>query len=176
MSVQITLARPYAKAIFNHAKSANKVQQWSQWLEYLEVLTTDAEMDAFIRSPKSSKRMVADLLVDIASDRIDDEAKNLIELLAMNKRLAIVPDIRALFEQYRADDEGSVNVQVTVAYSLEDNERNTIISALQVALDKKIQIEAIVDPSIIGGIVVRAGDQTIDGSVLGNLKRLEKLL
>jgi F-type H+-transporting ATPase subunit delta len=176
VSVQITLARPYAKAIFNHAKSANKVQQWSQWLEYLEVLTTDSKMDAFIRSPKSSKRMVADLLVDIAGDSIGEEAKNLIELLAMNKRLAIVPDIRALFEQYRADDEGSVNVQVTVAYPLEDDERKTIISALQVALDKKIQIDTTVDPAIIGGIVVRAGDQTIDGSVLGNLKRLEKIL
>lgn len=176
MSIQITLARPYAKAIFNHAKSAKKVQQWSQWLEYLQVLITDSEMDAFIKSPKSSKRKVADLLVDIASGSIDDEAKNLIELLAMNKRLAIVPDIRALFEEYRADDEGSVNVQVTVAYPLEDNERNTIISALQTALDKKIQIEATVDPSIIGGIVVRAGDHTIDGSVLGNLKRLEKIL
>ncbi len=120
--------------------------------------------------------MVADLLVDIAGDSIGEEAKNLIELLAMNKRLAIVPDIRALFEQYRADDEGSVNVQVTVAYPLEDNERKTIISALQVALDKKIQIDTTVDPAIIGGIVVRAGDQTIDGSVLGNLKRLEKIL
>ncbi|MEE9424234.1 MAG: F0F1 ATP synthase subunit delta [Methylococcales bacterium] len=176
MSVQITLARPYAKAIFNQAKTANNVQQWSQWLDYLELLTTDSEMHAFIRSPKSSKRKVADLLVDIADDSIGEEAKNLIELLAMNKRLAIVPDIRALFEQYRADNEGSVNVQITVAYPLEDNERKTIISALQVALDKKIQIDTTVDPTIIGGIVVRAGDQTIDGSVLGNLKRLEKIL
>lgn len=176
MSAYITLARPYAKAIFNQAKSANKVQQWSQWLEYLEVLITDSEMDAFIRSPKSSKGQVTDLLVDIAGDNIDDEARNLIKLLTMNKRLAIVTDIRALYEQYRADDEGSVNVQVTVAYPLEDNERNTIISALQATLDKKIQIDTTVDPSIIGGIVVRAGDHTIDGSVLGNLKRLEKIL
>ncbi len=176
MSVYITLARPYAKAIFNQAKSANKVQQWSQWLEYLEILTTDSEMDVFIRSPKSSKEQVTDLLVDIAGDNIDDEARNLIKLLTMNKRLAIVTDIRALYEQYRADDEGSVNVQVTVAYPLEDNERNTIISALQATLDKKIQIDTTVDPSIIGGIVVRAGDHTIDGSVLGNLKRLEKIL
>ncbi|MEE9412114.1 MAG: F0F1 ATP synthase subunit delta, partial [Methylococcales bacterium] len=144
MSVHITLARPYAKAIFNQAKSSNKVQQWSQALEYLEILTTDAEMEAFISSPKSSKRQVADLLVDIASNSLDNEAKNLIELLAMNKRLAIAPDIRVLFEQYRADDEGSVNVQVTVAYPLEDNERKTIISALQVALDKKIQIDTTV--------------------------------
>ncbi len=176
MSVHITLARPYAKAIFNQAKSANKVQQWSQELEYLEILTTDSEMKAFIRSPKSSKRQVADLLIDIAGNSFDEEARNLIELLAINKRLEIVPAIRELFEQYRATAEGSVNVQITVAYPLEDSERDTLISALQTTLDKKIQINTIVDPSIIGGIVVRAGDQIIDGSVLGNLNRLEKIL
>ncbi len=176
MSAQITLARPYAKAIYEHAKPANKVQQWSQWLEYLEALTTNAEMDAFIQSPKSSKSKIVEVLIDIAGTAVDDEARNLIKLLTMNKRLAIVPDIRALFEQYRANDEGSVNVQVTVPYPLEEDERKAVVAALQTTLDKTIDIETTVDPSIIGGIVIKAGDQIIDGSVLGNLNRLERIL
>ncbi|MCH9698585.1 MAG: F0F1 ATP synthase subunit delta [Gammaproteobacteria bacterium] len=176
MSAQITLARPYAKAIFNQAKLSDKVEQWSEWLNYLDILTSDPEMEMFIQSPKSSKDKVSQVLTEIAEKHVGDQAKNLIALLTMNKRLSIVPDIVALFEQYRANDEGSVNVQVTVPYGLEDHERNTIVTALQSALNKTIQLDATVDASIIGGMIVRAGDQIIDGSVLGNLNRLEKIL
>ncbi len=176
MSAYVTLARPYAKAIFNQAKSANKIQQWSDWLEYLEALTTHYEMDAFIKSPKSSKAKVAEVLTEIAGQRIDKEAKNLLTLLSDNKRLGIIPDIRRLFEQYRAVDEGSLNVQVTVPYPLEDNERQSVVTALQAALQKTIHIDTTIDPSIIGGIIVRAGDHIIDGSVRGNLNRLERIL
>ena len=176
MSAQITLARPYAKAIFSQAKSSNTVEKWSDWLEYLEALTSDSQMNAFIRSPKSSKAKVTEVLTDVAGNTIGEEAKNLIALLSMNKRLAIIPDIRLLFDQYKASDEGSVNVQVTVPYTLEENEQQAIISSLQSALNKTIHLETTIDPSIIGGMIVRAGDQIIDGSVLGNLNRLEKIL
>lgn len=176
MSTQVTLARPYAKAIFNQARSSHQVEQWSHWLEYLDAVTNNPEMVAFINSPKNSKSRVAEMLVDITGDNIGNEARNLVRLLAMNKRLGIIPDIRMLYEQYRASDEGLINVQVTVPYSLQDHEHNAIVDALQSALSKKVHVDETVDPQILGGLIVRAGDQIIDGSVLGNLKRLEKML
>jgi len=176
VSAQITLARHYAKAVFGQAKSDNHVEQWSQWLAFLEAVVQDAEIVAFIRSPKNSKARVADVLADIASNQVGDQARNLVRLLAMNKRLGIISDIRILYERYRASDEGTVNVQVTVPYTLKDSERNTIVKALQSALNKKVSIETTVDPAILGGLIVRAGDQIFDGSVLGNLNRLEKIL
>ena len=176
MSTQITLARPYAKAVFEQAKSDSHIEQWSQWLAFLETVAQNPQMVTFVRSPKNSKAKVAEVLAEIAGDQVGVQARNLVRLLAMNKRLDIISDIRMLYEQYRASDEGTVNVQVTVPYTLEDSERDSIVKALQSALNKKVYIEATVDPAIIGGLIVRAGDRIIDGSVLGNLNRLEKIL
>ncbi|MCH9699207.1 MAG: F0F1 ATP synthase subunit delta [Gammaproteobacteria bacterium] len=176
MSTQITLARPYAKAIFRQAKQAGKVDLWSEWLAYLELLIGHADMQSFIQSPKYSKQEVTDVLTGFLDGQVDSEAKNLVALLTDNKRLQIIPDIKQLYDQFKAAEEGSVSVHVTVPYALQDQEQKAIESALKAALDKSVELESDIDPSIIGGVIIRAGDQVIDGSVLGNLNRLEKIL
>lgn len=84
--------------------------------------------------------------------------------------------IAALYEQYRAEEQGFLDARVASAFDLDDAEKKQLAKSLQKALGKKVRLDVTVDRSLIGGVVVRAGDKVIDGSIKGQLQRLAKRL
>jgi len=176
MSELATLARPYASAVFKRAKETAGADKWSRNLAYMSGVLTDANMSFVVDSPKVSKQQLSELLVEICQGHIDQEGENFLKLLAHNGRLSLLPYITRLFEEYRAQDEGYVDVDVSTAYEFSDEAWQQFVQGLQQKLGKKARINVTVDRSLIGGVLVRAGDKVIDGSIKGRLQHMHKTL
>lgn len=176
MSELITLARPYAEAVFKRATESGAAAKWSEMLEFFAAVVKNKDMAALIRNPKVDKQTLTRLMLDICQGRVDNEGENFLKLLVKNGRLSLLPFIKDLYEQQRADNEGYVDVEVRTAYALSAEKQKRLAKSLQKMLNKKPHIKMVVDESLIGGFLARAGDKVIDGSVKGQLQQLAKRL
>ena len=174
MSELSTLARPYAEAVFKRAKETESSQEWSDTLAFLSAIMQDESLAAIVNNPRVEQDELTQLLQDICQDQISGEANNFLKLLIENGRLTLAPQIAELFENYKAEDEGYVDVDVITAYALTKAEEQSFATSLKKKLNKKVNISASVDKSLMGGFIVKAGDTVIDGSISGQLQQLAK--
>jgi len=171
MAERLTLARPYAEAIFQLAQSDNALAQWSDVLQSLALIASDEQMQDIISNPETDDEALFGLIVSITG-KLDTKGENLVRVLMENDRLALLPEIGTLYEEHRAQAEASVDVEVSSAVKLEAGQEKLIAAALEKKLGKKIKLSSSVDESLIGGVVIQAGDLVIDGSVKGRLGEL----
>lgn len=176
MAQLTTLARPYAKAVFEAAKDQSAVDLWDQALDFAAVVAADQEVANTLANPGLSVQRKAELFVDCFEDPLPEALRNFLLILAENKRLALLPEVSSLFSIYRADLERSVKLTVNTAFELSADEQEKLIKALSKKLERKVELETAVDQSLIGGMVVRTGDLIIDASVRGKLARMAKAL
>jgi len=174
MSELATLARPYAEAVFKRAKETEGSQEWSDTLAFLSAIMQDESLAAIVNNPRVGQDELTQLLLDICQDQVTGEANNFLKLLIENGRLKLAPQIAELFEKYKAEDEGYVDVDVITAYALTKAEEQSFATSLKKKLNKKVNIKSSIDKSLIGGFLVKAGDSVIDGSISGQLQQLAK--
>ncbi len=167
-----TIARPYAEAIFVRAVETDKLDLWSDMLELLALAAKDPALSGLIASPKLDKSQMAELMLDIGGARLSDEGQNFVKLLVENRRLSVLPEIAALYEQRKAEHEGTLDVHVTSAFALQPAQEKQLAEALKKKLGREIRITSEQDPELIGGFRLTAGDMVIDGSVSGQLGQL----
>lgn len=172
MSEQSSLARPYAKAVFELAREAGDYAKWSDQLAFLAVVSGDENILDAIQNPAISKQQITDLLLDIGKDQLDDQGQNLVKLLVRNDRVVALGDISEQFVIMRDEAEQVIEAQLITAAAVDDAQKDKIQKALSKRLGKTIKLEASVDESLIGGAVVRAGDWVVDGSVKAQLQEL----
>lgn len=172
MSDTITIARPYAKAIFEYALSEKKLANWSVYLMNLAQTVMLPEVIQFIANPESTTEQHRELLQAATSTKPSDTLNNLIALLAINKRLMILPDISALYEALRAEQEKTMVVDVTSYSDLSKEQQQCLIDSLSKRLQRKVLLQISIDSSLLGGAIIQAGDLVIDGSVRGKLNKL----
>jgi F-type H+-transporting ATPase subunit delta len=129
-------------------------------------------MQAAISNPKVSASDVERLLLAIAADRIGAEGQNLIKLLAHNRRLSVLSEIRDLFEQLKLENEGMLEAKISSAFPLDDSQRSGVVDLLSSRFKRKINATVTVDPELIGGIKVEVGDKVWDASVRGRLQTM----
>ncbi len=171
MSELITAARPYARAAFEFARDNDVVSAWSGQIEHMAALAALPEMQQVIDNPRLTKAQIADLFAEACGDDIDDHGRNLIHLLAENGKLGLLPEIAALFEQYRDEAEGLVEVEVTSAMPMDAEQEKRIADSLKKRFGRDVKITTQIDESLMGGAVIRAGDLVIDGSLKGRLDK-----
>jgi len=176
MAELATIARPYANAVFELAKSENTLEQWSRMLAVLDGTARNATVALLLSSPDLGPHAKAFRLAEICGDELDDRGRKFLQSLADHDRLSLIGEVRELFEVLRAEEQKSLEVEVISAYALSDTERQRLKDALNKRFDKDITIESRVDQSLIGGAVIRAGDMVIDGSVRGKLHKLAETL
>ena len=176
MSELATLARPYAAAVFKRAKEKNATEMWAHSLTFISTVLSDKDVSFIVANPKVSKQALLTLILDICQSHIDKEGENFLKLLVHNNRLSLVSTISALFEAYKAEDEGYVDVEVSSAYDFSESAQLKFAETLEKKLSKKVRMNVTVDKSLIGGVLVRAGDQVIDGSIRGQLQHMQKAL
>jgi len=176
MSELATLARPYAAAVFKRAKETGATGKWSLSLAFLSAVLRDENISVVVDNPKISKQALSTLILDICQGQVDDEGVNFLKLLVSNNRLSLVPSIATLFEAYKADDEGYVDAEVTTAYPFSEEAKSRLAETLEKKLGKKVHLNVTEDQSLIGGVLIRAGDQVIDGSIRGQLQHMQKAL
>lgn len=171
-----TVARPYAKAAFEHARDHDALDSWSQALGYLGAAVADNDVRRLLGSPKIENEKKVALLVELFPEQQSDALTRFLDALADQGRLAALPSIAAQFEHLRAEHEQRIEVMVTSAYALTAEEQTKLANALKKRLNREISITTQVDKSLIGGVILRAGDTVIDGSVRGRLNRLSEAL
>jgi len=172
MQEKTTIARPYAQAVFETASEEGKLGEWSEMLGLLDAVVSDAQMHAVLSNPKMDAAALSEFVLGVCGESLDEKGSNLVKVLADARRLAIVPEINKLFEQFRAEAEGVIEVSVTSAYELAAEQQAVISEAMAKRLGRKVEITSDIDDSLIGGVVIRAGDSVIDASVKGRLKAL----
>jgi len=176
MAELTTLARPYAKAVFAEAKEKKTLDAWSADLATLAAYAADAEMAKVLVHPSLTHQQQAQTLIDVCGDKLNDTAKNLVAVLAENKRLTLLPEITALFEELKAEMENAVDVVVTSARPLTKAQVTKLSKALKAKLQSEVRMNSEVDESLIGGVIIRAGDLVIDGSLTAKLSKLAEAM
>ena len=172
MAENSTIARPYAQAVFDLAKEKSAYQSWSEALQFAAEVTQVPAMAEVIASPHVSKTQVAEIFIEACGAALDAAGQNLIRILADNGRLILLPEIVVLYEIYRAEAEGTVAAEVTSAFELNAAQQSKLAAALSKKLGREVTLSCSVDNSLLGGVIVRAGDVVIDGSALGKLDKL----
>ena len=172
MAERITTARPYAKAIFALARQANSLGATSTGLQRAATVVADPSVHELLGSPHVTAPQLAELVNGVAGDKLDENGRNFVSLLAQNRRLGFLPEIAALFEQMKAEIENAVDVEVVAASKLTPDQESRYAAALQKKLGRQVRLHTRVDGSLLGGAVLKAGDLVIDGSIKGRLDRL----
>lgn len=176
MADNVTVARPYAKAVFNHAVANNELSAWSVILEVLAQSVLNPMAQAFIGNPASEIEQQSQLLLFVVAESKQEQAlpslDNFIHLLAANKRLLLLPDICVEFEKLRAEQEKTVTVTVKSFTPLTQNQELQLVKSLSQRLQRHVMLDSSIDASLLGGAVIRAGDLVIDGSLRGKLIKL----
>lgn len=176
MAELVTVARPYAKAAFKFADESKTTAEWSVMLAFSAAVMSEKAVAAALDNPRLTADKKAELFVSICGDKLNAAGKQFIRELAQNKRLKTLPQVSALFEKFLAEQQRKQDVQVTSAYELSGAEKETLKKALAKKLGKEIALQSEVDNTLIGGVIIRAGDLVIDSSVRGKLQQLSHIL
>jgi F-type H+-transporting ATPase subunit delta len=112
------------------------------------------------------------MLLEIAGDELPAEARNLVKLLAENNRLSVLPEVARLFEVLKTEQRGVRQVHIRSAFACDDAQQEMLAAALKEKLNADVELTIEKDPSLIGGIEIRADDLVIDASVRGKLQKL----
>lgn len=176
MAELTTLARPYAKAVFEFALNAGDLSGWSIQLATLAAITEQEKVKALLNSPAATSQEQAQTLINICGEELSQHAQNYVYILAENKRLALLAEIFQLYSELKAAQESSVDVEVTSAFALDEAAEANMVQVLTKALNQQVKLQTVVDNSLIGGVVIRAGDTVIDSSVSGKLAKLAERL
>ena len=170
-----TLARPYARAAFEYAVNAD-LDAWSSQLALVAAVAQAENMVKILSSPSLTSKQQAQHFVDVCGDELSSQAKNFISVLAENKRLALLPEISALYEQFKANREKSVDVEVATAFELDAAIQEKLATALSTTLEREVTVQTTIDKNLLGGVVIRAADVVIDGSIRGRLNKLAEAM
>ena len=183
MAENNTIARPYAQALFELANEAGELGTWAESLELAQSLLADGQVVAYLSDPAFSDaqqlEFLTGLFVKAGSRKLDGTDKhgsNFLKLLLDNDRLRVLPEIAEHFHVLKAKIENVVEVMVTSASPLDDEQRNTISKALETRLGRAVNLETEIDENLIGGAVIKAGDVVIDGSLRARLTGLANAL
>ena len=167
-----TIARPYAEAVFKRAVETEQLDLWSDMLEFLAAVIRDPAMSGLVANPRVTRDAKQELLLDISSGRLSDEGQNLVKLLIENGRIGVLHEIADIYGRLKSEHEGAIDVEVISAYAVNDAQANALAKALQEKLGREVRITSTENPDVIGGVLIRAGDMVIDGTIQGQLTKL----
>ena len=171
-----TLARPYAKAAFQAANESSALQLWADQLALLGSISGEARVAGLIASSTITADAQVASLVSLAGESLDKNVVNFLHILSENKRLPLLASISELFTELKANQERTVDVNISSAFALDADAETKLSQALKNKLQREINVHTSVDKSLLGGVLVRAGDIVIDGTVKGRLAKLAEAM
>ncbi|MBU2978425.1 F0F1 ATP synthase subunit delta [Alteromonas sp. C1M14] len=175
MSELTTVARPYAKAAFDFAVEHNAIANWQDMLMFASEVAKNEDVHQLLTGAVAAEQL-AEIFINVCGEQLDEHGQNFIKVLAENKRLVALPDISVLFNELKADYDKEVEVDLTSASALSEAQQADISASLEKRLARKVKLNCNVDPALVAGFVVKAGDTVIDGSVKSKLNRLADAL
>jgi F-type H+-transporting ATPase subunit delta len=176
MSNLATLARPYAKAAFDLAQDEGDLGGWDDALKAAAVAVSGEDIARWLESPSLDRARAAAIVADVVVGDSAPSFRRYLEVLAANDRLALIPAVSVAFGHLREAAENRLRVRVVSAVPLEPEQSRRMSEALKKRFECEIELDNEVDASVLGGAVIYAGDQVIDGSLRGRLANLENSL
>ena len=177
MAEIVTIARPYAKAIFAHSCSVHAEPAWSVFLNKAALISSDVSMAEVLKNPAVSAEEKVSILSDLTADVVVEGCDALIKTLAHYGRLSALHPIATEFESLLAEGQQALEVTIASAYPLEAEEIQLLESKLKSRYrEKTIRIETVTDHSLIGGFEIRSSDTVIDATVRGRLAKIAETL
>ena len=167
-----TAARPYANAVYDIANETGTQDSWSDALANLANVVNDAQMSEMLGDPETGKQQKGELVIQVLGDKLNEQQQNLVKLMAENGRLSIMFDVQQQFEVARAKAENKVEAEVVSAFELTAEQTDELVNTLKNKLGCDITLTTTVDESLIGGVVIKAGDTIIDASMKSQLDSL----
>ncbi len=172
-----TIARPYARAAFSRAlDEEGGLEKWSRMLGVLAATVDNENVRAALDNPVLTTEQEASLLTDILEDELTQGGRNFVRVLAEYGRISLLPRIWESYELLKAHHEKTMDVEVLSAFDVTEEEKQSLISSLKRKLQREVNIDAKVEKSLLGGVIIRAEDTVIDNSVRGKLERLSRAL
>lgn len=170
-------AKRYAHAVFCLGRDTGTLDAWQGDLALLSSIVEDGRIATYLTNPSvSAGSKIAAVESAINAWNVQPETRKLAKMLIERDRVRLVPEIRELFDDQVRAEHGIVVAKVTTAEPLNDAERELVLEKLELLTGKHVQMETKVDPDLIGGIMIRIGDQVIDGSVRNKLEKLRSQL
>lgn len=166
------IARPYALAAFQCAHKEERLQTWKAFLDAASYMAEDKSIVRLLANPEILSSQLFELFAGVLSSQLDTEQKNFLHLLAQNKRLAALPEIKEAFNAYYAQLEKISHIRVVTAVEPKEDFRQKIMGALSKRIKRDVTLQYEINPSILGGAIIHIGDNVIDGSIRGKLTRL----
>ena len=166
------LARPYAKAIFSAALDVGNHETVAKDLALLSAVSQTQEVTRLIEDPELSKNKIAQTIIGLADGEVDKLANKMLELLADNKRLNLIEAINISYQELLEQHNNTSSIVVNVANQPSEDNKNMIIEKLLSEHGEGSNIEFSEDPSIMGGLSIKIGDETLDLSIRGKVKKL----
>ena len=172
MSDFTTAARPYANAVYDTANENNALDSWGDALANLANVISDSQMSKLLDNPELGKLQKGELLIQVLGDKLTDQQQNLVKLMAENARLKLMPDVLEQFEVARAKAENKIDAVVISAFELTAEQSSELVNTLKNKLGCDVTLTATIDKSLIGGVIIKAGDTIIDASMKSQLDSL----
>ena len=166
------LPRPYAKAIFSAALDVGNHETVAKDLVLLSAVSQTQEVTRLIEDPELSKDKIAQTIIGLADGEVDKLANKMLELLADNKRLNLIEAINTSYQELLEQHNNTSSIVVNVANQPSEDNKNMIIEKLLSEHGEGSNIEFSEDPSIMGGLSIKIGDETLDLSIRGKVKKL----
>jgi F-type H+-transporting ATPase subunit delta len=168
--------RTYARALFDAAKENGRLAQVADELDDFAGAVRDVpELRRVLRNPELDPETKADIVTDILGEA-DQLVRNFLRLAAEKGRIGEIDEIVREFDRLLAAEERRLEVELTTAYDLSDEEARGILEQIERTSGRKVDASRKVDPSLIGGIVLQAGSMRLDASIRGHIERLRNEL
>lgn len=169
MAESVTIARPYAEAVFRLARQSNALGVWSDRLKRLALVAADDRMSQVVGNPGLSDKQVSDFFISLDGEASCTELENLIRVLSRNERLGVLAEISQIYDGLKSDAEGVREASIASAFQLEGPELEQLVAQLEAHFKTRLSPSVVVDPELIGGVRVTVGDEVLDASVRGKL-------
>ena len=176
----VTIAKPYASAVFEIAQQDKSHNDWKAVLEAAASLVIDEQLQGYLASPNATKQdkgeTIQKLVASVINRKLATKENEFLSLILDNNRTEALPSILSLFEdQANAFDEAKA-FQVISAYKLTAAEEKSIVASLSEKYNASVSIETTIDETLIGGLIIKLGDKVIDMSVKARTDELNLLL
>ena len=176
MAELATVARPYAEAAFRLGLEGRNLPQWSQMLALVDAVVRDEQFAKYIGDPNTHEGALEALILGALGERLDGKGRNLVQMLVQNRRLELVPQMRAQYEELRRGHEGVIEAKVISALPITDDQVKPLLAAIESKYGRKVSAQVEVDPELIGGARIVIGDKVIDATVRGRLDAMATAL
>jgi F-type H+-transporting ATPase subunit delta len=171
-----TIARPYAEAVFSLADQAAGLTEWSAMLDALAQVARSERIRGALVDPTLSAPQLAGIILGILAGQLSAECENFVRVLAENRRLEALPEIRMQFEALKNEREGVVEADIRSALELDAAQVADLVARLEKHTGRKVKAKLSLDRELIGGVKVVIGDKVIDASARAQLTALANAL